>query len=64
MKQTGIEVSLLGENGNIFNLMGIASKELKRKGFSTEAKEMVAEVTSSRSYQEALSIIGEYVEIV
>ena len=55
---------LIGEDGNIFNLMGIASNTLKEAGLIEEAKEMVEKVTSSGSYLEALAIISEYVEIV
>ena len=54
---------LIGQDGNIFNLMGIASKTLKRNGMSNDAKEMCDRITSSGSYDEALSIIDEYVEI-
>ncbi|MBO5448427.1 MAG: hypothetical protein J5994_03765 [Ruminococcus sp.] len=54
---------LIGQNGNIFNLMGIASKTLKKNGMADEAKEMCDRITSSGSYNEALSIIDEYVEI-
>lgn len=54
---------LIGQDGNIFNLMGIASKTLKRNGMYDEAKEMCDRITSSGSYDEALSIIDEYVEI-
>lgn len=54
---------LIGENGNIFNLMGIASRTLKEAGMEKEAKEMFDKVTSSGSYLEALAIISEYVEI-
>lgn len=54
---------LIGQNGNIFNLMGIASKTLKRNGMSNDAKEMCDRIASSESYVEALSIIDEYVEI-
>ena len=43
--------------------MGIASKTLKKNGMADEAKEMCSRVTSSGSYDEALSIIDEYVEI-
>ena len=53
---------LIGQNGNIFNLMGIASKTLKRNGMSNDAKEMCDRITSSESYVEALSIIDEYVD--
>jgi hypothetical protein len=54
---------LIGEDGNIFNLMGIASKSLKRAGLNKEADEMVDRITSSQSYHEALAIIADYVEI-
>ena len=54
---------LIGQDGNMFNLMGIASKTLKRNGMSNDAKEMCDRITSSGSYDEALSIIDEYVEI-
>lgn len=54
---------LIGEDGNIFNIMGIASKTLRRNGMSDEAKEMCERITSSGSYDEVLGIIGEYVNI-
>lgn len=54
---------LIGQDGNMFNLMGIASKTLKRNGMYDEAKEMCSRITSSGSYYEALNVIGEYVEI-
>ncbi len=56
--------ALIGEDGNIFNLMGIASKILKRNGMREEAKEMCEKITKSGSYDEALNIISDYVEIV
>ena len=54
---------LIGQNGNIFNLVGIASRTLKRNDMKTEAKEMSDRVFSCGSYDEALCIIGEYVNI-
>lgn len=54
---------LIGENGNIYNLVGIASRTLKRNGLSDEASEMREKVFGSGSYEEALGIIGEYVNI-
>lgn len=54
---------LIGENGNIFNLVGIASRVLRRNGMADKANEMQNRVFSSNSYEEALSIIAEYVEI-
>lgn len=55
---------LIGEDGNIFNLIGIASRTLRRAGLGDKAKEMQNRVTSSGSYSEALAIIMEYVEVM
>ena len=54
---------LIGQDGNVFNLIGIASRTLKENGMASEAKEMSSRVFDSGSYGEALSIIGEYVNI-
>lgn len=59
-----IEVRLIGEDGNIFNLVGKVTRELKRAGYDEEAKELPNRVFKSESYDEALMIISEYVEIV
>ncbi|MGX7245303.1 hypothetical protein ACWOC1_10640 [Enterococcus quebecensis] len=65
MKQTNLEVKLIGENGNIFNLLGIVSKELKQKGFLDEANQLWKDVQeNAKSYEEALTIIQEYVVII
>lgn len=58
------DCALIGQDGNIFNLLGIASHTLKQNGMADEAKEMCSRVTSSGSYCEALNIIGEYVNII
>ena len=57
------DCALIGEDGNVFNLMAIASRTLKEHGMANEAKEMCERVRSSGSYYEALSVIGEYVNI-
>lgn len=54
---------LIGQDGNIFNLLGIASRTLKNHDMADEASEMRNRVMGSGSYDEALSIIGEYVNI-
>ena len=56
------KMNLIGEDGNIFAVMGRASGLLNEAGQKAEAKEMINRVTSSGSYDEALSIISEYVE--
>ena len=56
--------ALIGEDGNIFNLMGIASRALKRNGMQEESSEMINRITTNaKSYDEALMIISDYVEI-
>ena len=57
------DCALIGQDGNIFNLMGIASRTLKQHGMKDEAKEMCEKVQSCGSYYDALNIIGEYVNI-
>lgn len=57
------DCKLIGEDGNIFNLMGIASRTLRKNGMMEEAAEMRDRVRASGSYDEALCIIGEYINI-
>jgi len=54
---------LIGENGNVFNLIAIASRTLRRAGQSKAAKEMTDRIFQCGSYDEALVIIQEYVEV-
>lgn len=54
---------LIGEDSNIFNLAGIAARTLRAHGMKEQAKEMKERVCSSHSNGQALSIIGEYVNI-
>ena len=54
------KVKLVGEDGNIFNLMGICSKALKRAGLFEEAKEMKLKICQCGSYDEALCILMDY----
>ena len=55
---------LIGANGNIFNLMGIAARTLAENDRNDEAKEMCGRVIQCGSYDAALGVIGEYVNIV
>ena len=55
---------LVGQNGNIFNLMAVASQALRQNGMTAEAKELQNRIMGRdcHSYEEALGIISEYVE--
>ena len=56
------KMQLIEQDGNIFAIMGRASRLLKNAGQCDKAKEMCNRVTASKSYAEALGIISEYVE--
>ena len=56
------KMQLIGQDGNIFAVMGRASRLLKSSGQREKAKEMCDRVTASQSYSEALNIVSEYVE--
>ena len=62
-RQEKPDCPLIGADGNIFNLMGIASRTLKEHGLADQAREMRERITQSGSYGAALCIIGEYVNI-
>ena len=56
------KVKIVGQDGNVFNLMGICANALKRAGQYEEAAELQKRVMSSGSYGEALIIMLEYVD--
>ena len=57
------DCKLIGEDGNIFNLMGLAARTLRHNGLAEQATEMTGRIHECGSYDEALCIIGEYVNI-
>ena len=57
------DCELIGQDGNIFSLMGIASRTLRNNGMAEQASEMCTRIRASESYNSALCIIGEYVNI-
>ena len=56
------KMQLIGQDGNIFAIMGRASRLLKSSGQGDKAKEMRDRVMSCDSYHKALNVISEYVE--
>ena len=56
---------LIGENGNIFNLMIIASKTLREHKKYEQSEKLIQRIIGgeAQSYDEALQIIMEYVEV-
>lgn len=54
---------LIGADGNIFNLLGLAGRALTRAGLREQKQEMLDRATKAESYDKALQIIMEYVEV-
>lgn len=52
---------LSGQDGNIFNLVGVAKRALEKANMNEQAKEMTDRIFKSKSYNEALCIIMKYV---
>ena len=63
VKHPAISVRLTGQDGNIFNLMGIVVRALRTNGFGDEVDDFVSEVTSSKSYYEALAVMMQWVNV-
>ena len=54
---------LIGEDGNVFNLLGIVSKTLKRAGYKKEAEEVSKRAWECESYDKALQLFMDYVDV-
>lgn len=61
--KTKPEVKLSGKDGNVFNLIGLCSKALKKAGQTDEAEQMVGECFKAGSYDEALQIMMKYCDV-
>jgi len=58
------KAKVIGKDGNVFNTLGICTSALKKAGQSDKSKELTNRVFSAGSYEEALSIMMEYCELV
>ena len=57
------KVKVVGKDGNVFAILGACSQSLKRDKQYDKSKEMSERVFACSSYNEALSIMMEYVEM-
>jgi hypothetical protein len=62
MERAKPKVKLVGENGNVFNLMGICMRALKSVKLHTESTEMCNRIFKAKSYDESLNIMLDYVD--
>lgn len=56
-------VKLVGQDGNVFSLLAICTKALKRAGQHEQAKELTEKVFSAGAYHEALAIMMDYCNV-
>lgn len=54
---------LIGEDGNVFNIIGRVSRSLKTAGLVEEVKEFQKKAFASKSYDEVLRLCFDYVEV-
>jgi len=54
---------LTGEDGNVFNVIGLVSRALKRAGQGDKAKEFVEQAMKAKSYDNVLALCFDYVEV-
>ena len=63
MTKEKVEYSRSGPSGNIYHIIGKAQLALRKQHRILDYNEMWERVQKSHSYDEALAIIGEYVEL-
>jgi hypothetical protein len=56
-------VKLIGEDGNVFAIIGAVSKALKRAGEKERATEFTEKAFAAHSYDEVLQLAMEYCEV-
>lgn len=58
------ECKLIGEDGNVFAIIGAVKKALRRNDQADKADDFMNKAFTMKSYGDVLYLAGEYVEIV
>ena len=64
LKKPRVEFDSKGENGNIYNILGLCSKVLRKEQRINDYNTLRDEVYASQSYQEALVKIRKVIDLV
>ena len=64
VKCPGVAVKLLGQDGNVFYVIGSVAQALERAHFRDEAEEFTSAAFACGSYDEVLQLVMQYVEVV
>jgi hypothetical protein len=62
-KYPEVTVKLIGQDGNVFNLIGLVNTALKKTGHTDAAREFTSRAFGSHSYSEVLGLVQEYVAV-
>ena len=54
---------LVGEDGNVFNIIGRVQRALRGAGQADRAREFVQEAFAAGSYDEVLALCTDYVDV-
>ena len=54
---------LSGTDGNVFALAGLVGRALRRAGLPEQVKEFSGRLFKCRSYEDALALMAEYVDV-
>ena len=60
-RKTDIEVAMVGEDGNVFAVIGRVSRALKRGGRKELAEEFTKKAMEQSSYDDVLQLMFAYV---
>ena len=63
LRQTGIKVRLIGEDGNAFHILGKVRNALRRNGESDEFIKAFTEKATGGDYYHLLATVMEVVEV-
>ena len=64
MSKTGIEVELIGHDGNAFAIMGKVTKAMKRANIDKSVIEEYKKEATAGDYDSLLRVTMEYVEVL
>jgi len=63
MTNTKPKVKLTGTDGNVFSLVGLVAKALRRAGLADQAEKFTTRAWNSHSYGEVLQLCMEYCDV-
>lgn len=64
MKKSIVNFDSYGPSGNIFHILGLVRNELRKQRRIIDYNDCWERVQKSNSYEEALKIIREYVDLI